>query len=75
MQNRYGCPNVTDYIDSDAFVLLDMNDFEKSYQTIKTAIKEDWWSQRINKIKQEKDKLLNEMAFFPRLRKVIENGK
>jgi hypothetical protein len=71
----YGCPNVTDYIDSDAFVLLDMNDFEKSYQTIKTAIKEDWWSQRIDKIKQEKDKLLNEMAFFPRLRKVIENGK
>ena len=70
----YGCPNVTDYIDSDAFVLLDMNDFEKSYQTIKTAIEEDWWSQRIDKIKQEKYKLLNEMAFFPRLRKVIENN-
>ena len=71
----YGCPNVTDYIDSDAFVFLDMNDFEKSYQIIKTAIKEDWWSQRIDKIKQEKEKLLNEMAFFPRLRKVIENSE
>jgi hypothetical protein len=44
----YGCPNITDYIDKDAFVLLDINDFEKSYQIIKTAIEEDWWSQRID---------------------------
>lgn len=70
----YGCPNITDYIDSEAFVLLDIDDFEKSYQIIKKAIEQDWWSQRIDKIKQEKHKLLNEMAFFPRLRKVIENG-
>ena len=40
----YGCPNVDEYIDNKAFVMLDMNDFEKSYQIIKTAIEEDWWS-------------------------------
>ena len=50
----YGCPNVDEYIDNKAFVMLDMNDFEKSYQIIKTAIEEDWWSQRIEFIKKRK---------------------
>ena len=67
----YGCPNVTKYIDSNAFVLLDMNDFEKSYQIIKKAIKEDWWSQRIDTIRKEKNRILNELQFFPRIEKII----
>jgi hypothetical protein len=65
----YGCPNVIDYIDPEAYVQLDMNDFEKSYQIIKKAISEDWWSMRIEAIRREKKKILNELAFFP----VIEN--
>lgn len=69
----YGCPNVTDYIDSEAFVLLDIHDFEKSYQIIKKAIEEDWWSQRIDIIRKEKDKLLNVMGFFPRVEKIIQD--
>jgi GR25 family glycosyltransferase involved in LPS biosynthesis len=67
----YGCPNVTDYIDSRAFVLLDINDFEKSYQIIKQAIDEDLWSQRIDFIRQEKQRILNELAFFPTIQKII----
>ena len=67
----YGCPNVTDYIDSGAFVLLDINNFEKSYQMIKQAIKEDWWSQRIEIIRKEKRKILDELAFFPTIDKII----
>jgi GR25 family glycosyltransferase involved in LPS biosynthesis len=65
----YGCPNVCDYINPEAFVQLDMNDFEKSYQIIKQAIEEDWWSKRIEAIRREKKKILDELAFFP----VIEN--
>jgi GR25 family glycosyltransferase involved in LPS biosynthesis len=67
----YGCPNVTDYIDSRAFVLLDINDFENSYQIIKQAIEEDLWSQRIDIIRQEKQRILNELAFFPTIEKII----
>jgi GR25 family glycosyltransferase involved in LPS biosynthesis len=52
----YGCPNVSDYINPLAYVLLDINDFEKSYQIIKKAINEDLWSQRIDIIRQEKKK-------------------
>jgi GR25 family glycosyltransferase involved in LPS biosynthesis len=67
----YGCPNVSDYIDPRAFVQLDITDFEKSYQIIKKAIEEDWWSQRIDIIRQEKQKILNELAFFPTIDKII----
>jgi len=67
----WGCPNITDYIDAKALVQLDMNNFEKSYQIIKKAIKEDWWSQRIDIIRKEKQKILNELAFFPTLHKII----
>jgi hypothetical protein len=67
----WGCPNIGDYIDDRAFVLLDMNDFEKSYQIIKQAIEEDWWSERIDIIRKEKQKILNELAFFPTLDRII----
>lgn len=69
----YGCPNVSEYIDERAYIQLDMNDFEKSYNIIKRAIDEDWWSQRIEIIRKEKYKLLNEMMFFPRIEKIINN--
>jgi hypothetical protein len=70
----YGCPNVTDYIDPRAFVLLDINNFEGSYQIIKQALKEDWWSQRIEFIKKEKRKILDELAFFPTIDKIISQN-
>jgi hypothetical protein len=70
----YGCPNVNDYVDPNAFVLLDITDFEKSYQIIKQAVSEDWWSQRIDIIRKEKHRLLTELSFFPTIDKIINNN-
>ena len=67
----YGCPNVADYVDSRAYVQLDMTDFAKSYAIIQRAVKEDWWSQRIEFIRSEKYRILNELQFCPRLEKII----
>ena len=66
-----GCINVKDYIDERAFVYLELRDFEEDYNKIKKAIEEDWWSQRISYIKEAKQKILNELQFFPRLEKII----
>ena len=70
----YGCPNVADYIDTRAFILLDINNFENSYQIIKQALEEDWWSQRIEFIRKEKRKILDELAFFPTIDKIISQN-
>ena len=68
----WGCPNLEDYIHPDAFIRLDMNDFDKSMEIIKKAIEEDWWSQRIDIIRREKNKIINELGFFPRLKKILK---
>ncbi len=67
----WGCPNVSDYIDPRAYVQLDMNNFELSFQIIKKAIKEDWWRQRLPYIRVEKQKFLETYQFFPTLERVI----
>ena len=71
----YGCPNVSDYVNEKAYVQLDMTDFAKSYDIIKRAIKEDWWSQRIEFIRAEKHRILNEMQFCPRVERIIREHK
>jgi GR25 family glycosyltransferase involved in LPS biosynthesis len=70
----YGCPNISEYIDPRAYVLLDINDFEKSYQIIIQAISEDWWTQRIDIIRKEKQRILNELFFFPVIEKIISDN-
>jgi len=70
----YGCPNITDYVDSRAFVQLS-GDFEQDYLLIKKSIEEDLWSQRIEFIKQMKEKIIHELAFFPVVSKIIHSLK
>ena len=67
-----GCPNIREYIDEKAFVWLELSNFENDYQTIKKAIEEDWWSKRIEYIRAEKIKILNQLQFFPRLERIID---
>lgn len=66
-----GCYNAKDYIDERAFVYLELSNFEKDYETIKKAIEEDLWTERLPFIKEAKKKILNELQFFPRLEKII----
>jgi hypothetical protein len=68
-----GCFNLRDYIDERAFVYLELSNFEKDLETIKQAIEEDWYSQRLPYIKEAKNKILNELQFFPRLQRICNN--
>lgn len=69
----YGCPNIKEHVDSNSYVYLELENFETAYQTIVKAIEEDWWSQRIDAIRKEKERILNERQFFPRLEKIIQD--
>jgi GR25 family glycosyltransferase involved in LPS biosynthesis len=61
----WGCPNLEEYIDPMAFVRLPLEDPSKALKLIQQAITEDWWTQRIGIIKQMKEKILNQLGFFP----------
>lgn len=71
----WGCPNLETYVDPLCFVRLNLEDFEGSMQIIQTAIRENWWAQRIDVIRREKEKILNELSFFPRLKQIIDNAQ
>jgi len=66
-----GCSNIKELIDEKSFVWLELSNFEEDYQTIKKAMNENWWEQRIEHIKNAKHKILNELSFFPTLEKII----
>ena len=68
----WGCPNVDEYIDPRAFILLDLNDYEKSFNIIKTAIINDEWGKRLEYIRREKQKILEYYQFFPTLERILK---
>ena len=71
----YGCFNIKEYLDERAFVHLELSNFEKDYEIITRAIKEDWHSKRLPYIREAKKKILEDMQFFPRLEKIINQFK
>ena len=71
----WGCPNLEDYIDADAFVRLPMEDFERSRQLIETTIAEDGWSKRIDAIRRAKQRILEEYQFFPTVARILRGHR
>jgi 2-polyprenyl-3-methyl-5-hydroxy-6-metoxy-1,4-benzoquinol methylase len=69
----WGCPNVTDWVDPRAFVLLDMDDFAGAFATVKRAIQEDWWSQRLPFMRAEKAKIMDNYTLMPRVEKILND--
>ena len=64
--------NIKQILDERSYVYLDLINFEEDYRRILQCIENDEWSKRINIIKEVKHKILNELQFFPRLEKIIE---
>jgi hypothetical protein len=71
----WGCPNLEDYIDSRAFVRLDVADKEGSLRIMEDAVNNDLWSERIPYIRAAKQKILTELGFFPQLQSLIESNE
>jgi hypothetical protein len=67
----WGCPNVHDYIDPRAYIVLDLDDFEKAYTTMKNAILNNEWEKRIDVIRAEKQKILEYFNFFPTIERTL----
>jgi hypothetical protein len=50
-----------------------MDDFEKAYETIKNAIYQNLWEERLPFIRKEKTKILEKYNFFPTLESIIKS--
>ena len=67
----WGCPNVHEYLNPQAYIALDLDDFEGSYRRLVAAIRDDEWSRRLAAIRREKHRILDELQFFPTLERAI----
>jgi hypothetical protein len=66
-----GCFNLKEYLPEEAFVYIELSNFERDYETIKQAINEDWHTKKLPAIREAKRILLDELGFFPRLETII----
>jgi hypothetical protein len=71
----WGCKNITRFIDSRSFVYLNLDDFEESLNTVKTCIDNNEWEKRIQYIRAEKTKILNNYSLFPRIEALLNFKK
>ena len=69
----WGCPNVSEYIDSRAYIQLDLSDMKNDYKIIVDAMKNNLWEDRISYIRESKHKILNTLQFFPRLERILSS--
>ena len=68
----WGCPNLEQFIDTEAFIRLDLNSFEGSLKIINDAIECKEWEKRISSIRREKNKILNKLQIMPTIEKIIK---
>ena len=71
----WGCPNLEDYIDPRAFIRLPLEDPEASRHIVEAAIANDEWSRRIEAIRREKRRILDELQFFPVLARIVRGHR
>ena len=71
----WGCPNLEDYIDPRAFIRLPLEDFVASRQIIEDAMANDEWTRRIDVIRREKRRILDELQLFPTLARVVRGHR
>jgi hypothetical protein len=66
-----GAYNISDYINPNAFVEIDLNNFDKSYNIIIESINNNLWEKNIDIIRYEKYRVLNYFNFFPTIERII----
>lgn len=69
----WGAPNAAEYVDSRAYIAINLDDFEQAFRTIKDAILNNEWEKRIDVIRREKRKVLEHYQFFPTLERILHH--
>ncbi|MCT8977271.1 hypothetical protein N4T77_11715 [Clostridium sp. CX1] len=66
-----GCPNIEEFIDSRAYIKINLKKPDESLETIKWSIENNEYEKRIPFIKKEKEKLMNELNPLNIIYKII----
>lgn len=68
----WGCPDVEEYIDPETFIRIDITKPQEALETIKSAIENNEWEKRIDAIRAEKHRILDETQVLAFLDKTLK---
>lgn len=68
-----GCPNISEFINKNAYIIIDLENPEEAIKIITNSIKTNQWEKRIKYIKEAKMKILNELQLIPTIVNIIKN--
>ena len=71
----WGCPNLEDYFDPDSFIRLPLDDLDASRRIVADAISSQAWAERIDVIRAQKQRILDEYQVFPTLARVVHGAR
>jgi hypothetical protein len=61
----FGCTNLENYFPAESFVRVDLNDPPAAAELLRQAIRDDWWSKRLNAIGEARRLVLTKYQIFP----------
>ncbi len=67
----YGCPNTFDYFPEEAVVAIDIENREATIETIRQAIQDDWYSQRLPAIQEARRRVLEDYSLFSVVSRIV----
>lgn len=68
-----GCPNIIDYFQSDAIVILDARNLEKAISQLKSIISDDPYDRSFHHLLAARNKVIREYSLFHKLEKIIQS--
>ncbi len=68
----YGCPDINRYFDKSSMLIIDINNFEQSRDSIEQLLEEDPYNLRLDSIIASKIKYLNQYHIFNALTTLLE---
>jgi hypothetical protein len=68
-----GCPNISEFINKNAYIIIDLENPEEAIKIITNSIKTNQWEKRKKYIKEAKMKILNELQLIPTIVNIIKN--
>jgi len=68
-----GCPNIQDFIDPRCYIKLDLKNPDECIGIIEESIKNNEWEKRIDIIRKEKKRIMNDLNPMEIIRKIINS--
>lgn len=64
----HGCPNISDYFETEAFVQIDINNCQNALSTIASVMNRNLYEDRVDHLKTAKNLVLNKYNLFPMIK-------